>query len=188
MTRPVIRAAVLALSVGVLAGCGAEDPDEAAIERERTEERASDLVTAAEVRAAPAESPQEAVLTWWRALQFRDASTVRRMFTSEARDLIGASLSETVFLDLGPNLQQASPEILNVETVGESAVVYVRIRRNQIVSPKIIRQTAEYQGLALRRENGRWRIDDPTYFLQAGRQLREARLRAAEAARAAERE
>ncbi len=176
--RMVAGAVVFAVAVLGAGGCGGSD--DAAVVRQQTLQKATNLVSERDIEAQPADSPERAVMMWWRGLQFRDAATVRRLFSAAARREIGGGLPETVFLDLGPSLQTAKPEVTSVERDGDSARVYVTVRRNQVVSPKLIRQTLEYLGLTLVEEDGAWRIDDPTFFLQSGRILRDARLKAAE--------
>ena len=156
--------------------CGGDEDDTARVQRQQTYERSLQLVTDAQIKAVAADSPQRAVLRWWRALQFRDVKTVRRLFSSEALRVIGPALPETTFLDLGPYLQPAYPQFDSADVRGDSAVVYMRVLRNQVVTPKIVRKTTEHLALPLVKENGEWRIDDPTFFLHAARDQRRSRL------------
>lgn len=172
------RWAVVALAAASMSwpACGGDEDDTARVQRQQTYERSLQLVTDAQIQALAADSPQRAVLRWWRALQFRDVKTVRQLFSREARRVIGPALPETTFLDLGPSLQPAYPQFDGADIRGDTATVYMRVLRNQLVTPKIVRKTKEHLGLSLVKENGSWRIDDPTFFLHAARDLRRSRL------------
>ncbi|HVF77398.1 MAG TPA: hypothetical protein VNA28_03795 [Solirubrobacteraceae bacterium] len=171
-----IVAVALSASCVSLAACGKDSP--APVARQQTFESALRLVTERDIRATPPGSPQRAVIRWWRALQFRDTTTVSELFSTQARRTIGPLLSEITFLDLGPSLQTSLPRFDDLAVRGNTALVYMRILRNEVLSPKIIRRSTEHLGLSLVKERGFWRIDDPTYFLQAGGLIRRARLAA----------
>lgn len=156
---------VLLATTGCAADSGAPTDGEAALQ----------LLARADVEQTAPDSPQRAVLQWWRAMQFKDGRALD-LFTSDVAQRISSGFEEELYRDFGPWLQYSHPRVLDVERKGMQATVYLRVDQNQVVSPKITKHSREYVALSLRRVGGRWRLSDPTFFEQNSTRLRKDRL------------
>lgn len=163
--RPSLLLACLAAAV-LAAGCGENElppqPDLRQLAKEAT-------VTRAEIRKAKEDSPEEALLTWWRLTQFRAPSAISSFTPEAAQQLEAANYDRLVFRYLGPWLQTARPEIDEVQVDGDSANIFLALSGPAYLSPS--KATLELANV-----DGNWLLSDPTFMLEQAQLLREQTL------------
>ena len=161
------------LAVGfALASCG---PGGERASELTTNRGALQLLSESDVVAQPPGSPQQAVIHWWRLLQYRNAKDSLEAFRSDVRPrLEDAGYDELLFRDLGPWIARTSPHIVSTETRGGRAVVYLKLRVRDPVGLELVRRSEEFVALALDRRGGTWYLADPTFFLQQAKAARGA--------------
>jgi hypothetical protein len=127
-----LAAALVALVALVASGCASNDKE---LHRALLAERMETLtiITRAELHAQPAGSPQRAVLSLWRAVQFRDAegALARVSPKPDAKQRKGF---EDFIVDIGGNAASVTkPTIVRTKTDGRHATVVVEFVRNKKV-------------------------------------------------------
>lgn len=152
--------------LGFAAGCG-EDEVPPPPDLEELADKAS--VTKEDVRKAPEDSPEEAILTWWRLTQFRSPQALDLFTPEAAQELDEANYQELAFRYLGPWLALARPEIEDVSEQDGSATVFVNLSGPAYLSPT--KATLDL----VRTEDG-WLFSDPTFMLEQAQLLREQEL------------
>lgn len=150
-------------ALALVAGCGDEDqpaqPDLRALANRA-------IVTPTQIERAEADSPERAVLKWWRLTQFRSPAAVG-LFAPEARNkLEDAGYARLSYRYLGPWLATVRPEFDEVRIRGDSAIAFVRL-----VGPPYISPTNA--SLTLSRVGDEWLLTDPTFMLEQALILRE---------------
>lgn len=164
-----LAAAVAALAL--VAGCGGEDQP-AQTDLRALAKRA--IVTPTQIERAEADSPERAVLSWWRLTQFRSPAAIG-LFTPEARKkLEDAGYAQLSYRYLGPWLATVRPKFDEVRIRGNSANAFVRL-----VGPPYISPTNA--SLTLRRVADDWLLTDPTFMLEQALILAEQEAAAARA-------
>jgi hypothetical protein len=130
----------LALLVGILAvvapGCASNDKElHRALLAERVETMT--IITRAELQAQPAGSPSRAVLSLWRAVQFRDAKgALERVSPKPGRDSL--KTFEDFIVDVGANAAGVTkPTIVRATETGNHATVVVEFVRHKKVGDQI---------------------------------------------------
>lgn len=137
------------------------------------------LLTAADVQALPADSPQRAVFAWWRLMQFRDPPDALMLFTPSVRaELLRSDYRDAVILDFGPYLTHLRPTVTSVETNGNHAVVYLTILSTQQIGPVVTRRVEDYLALPLDRVGNYWLLSDSSFFTSETSVAHAARVQA----------
>jgi hypothetical protein len=173
--RFAIGAAVVALTLGVV-GCGSNEDGVDAGGGENTDQL--QLMSARQVADAPAGSPQRAIFSWWRFLQYRNARDSLALFVPEARSgLTDIGYAALLFRDFGPWAERVRPLVRSVDRSGDHAVAYVTLVIKDPIGPELVRTSHDYVALSLDRRGGRWLISDPSFFAQQSSVLRDLRLK-----------
>jgi hypothetical protein len=147
-------AALLAL---VVSACGSTDED---LRRAVVAERQDTLNTVSRdaVHGQPPRSPERAVMTLWRALQFQDAKTAVSMLSpqpsrSELPDF------ETIVLDVGLSYTAAvKPRILAVRRTGTHATVRLELTRMEREGTAPVRRVTGSLDVSVVRRSSGWKI------------------------------
>jgi hypothetical protein len=166
-------------------GCGGGD--ERVSSAAMSNGSALSLLTQADVKATPANSPQRTIMTWWRLTQYKSVQDSLREFTPAARRLlIRAGYEALIVRWFGPWLRNGRPRIERVDTDGGHAIAYMLTTFNAPVGADLVRHDVDSLAIALDRRNGRWLISDPSWVIQQATTLRLAEDRAQQAAQPAQ--
>ena len=175
----VVLAAIFAF---LLAGCGLEgqpfstatDKTTSATTVEAPELEAS-VVTGEAIAQYPESSPEAAALGWWRSVQTRDPEGVIDSFTSDARDELPKQFPVALVSGIAPTAAQAAISVVDVETDGDDATVYVVLESGD---PRLSGPLA----LPMTKVDGEWRITDPVFLASLADSYIEATRAAEESA------
>lgn len=142
-----------------LAGCGELGEVSGRIERPQT-------VTRAQLDKYPPDSPERAVLGWWRALQFNSPELAARYYAPDLK-LTTARLEKLLrlgpdFLDLKAGLRVAD----SVERGDTATVLAVRHRVLEHPNGRVDKVHIP-MSVNLRRESGEWKLSDNRYIDRA---------------------
>jgi hypothetical protein len=153
-----------------LVGCGSGG----SLEPQQYPGAAEQLVTAREVERQPADSPQRALISWWRSAQFAERMDFLAGFDSAIRDRLSVRLDFDKELDyFAGGIRVAKPHIANVERENERATVYVVVNFRQPVGATRFVVTTVPQAFPMVREAGKWRLADDHFFRARIAPLRE---------------
>jgi hypothetical protein len=150
----------MALAAPALASCG-DDDDAATTEAPRT-------ITADDVRAVERDSPERAVLEWWRYVQFQNSEGAYALYADDA---------DVTLDDVARQITYAAssfvgvPEIVDVEKSDGLATVYMTLQAPGSDAPP------RPLSANLREEGGDWVLRDNALMDQQA--ARVARARAA---------
>jgi hypothetical protein len=167
--------ACVALGVAA-AGCGDEEP---APPPDLNKQAKKSTITREDIRKAPKNSPEEALLTWWRLTQFRSPSAIDRFTPEAAAELEDANYDQLAFRYLGPWLGTVQPKIDEAQTDDASANLFLTLTGPAYLSPT--KATVEFA-----RVDDEWLISDPTFMLEQAQLLREQDLATRNAAAGAD--
>ncbi len=173
-------AGVAAVTVLLLAGCGGgDDPPPPG-----SPSAAEFLITPAAIRAEPAGSPERALLSWWRSIQYNDfegyVDALAAPLQSQRRG--DARAQRDLTLAAG-ELIRSQPKVGDVEEEGARATVYTRIETRQPIGATRFTTSSNPQGFTLVREDGEWKIADDYFVTSRADGIRKA-LKEAETAAA----
>jgi hypothetical protein len=129
-------AALVAILVLAAPGCASNDKKlHRALLAERTESLT--IITRAELEAQPAGSPSRAVLSLWRAVQFRDAEGALERVSPKPNTEQLESFEDFI-VDVGANAAAVTkPTIVKTTQTGRHATVVVEFVRNKKVGDQI---------------------------------------------------
>jgi len=161
-----VLAGVLAIGAA-LGGCGDED----GATTTQTTTGPPNLVGIEQVQSEQEGSPERALLSWWRAVQFRDADTAQGLATQQAMQRIGgaAVLRDAVRVvgDRLPNLQLADRASTGGERVSVRGFVVYYDARGEETSRSPL-------SFSMRRVESTWKVDDVSYIRKVARALEAA--------------
>jgi len=156
--RAVLAALTCVLALAALAGCGLEgQPFDTS---DSTPAELGDaVVTPDAISEYPPNSPEAAVLRWWRAIQTRDTKAVIGSYSPKARAELPKDFAATVVAFVAPAASQAPIVIDYVESTSEDNVtVYA------VISDSPDWRMNGPVALPMIRGNDRWLIADATFL------------------------
>lgn len=176
---PVAAAAALAIGAAQVGeGCGSSKSNGLPAQVQNSVSQLQ-LLTPSDVQQTPPDSPERAVLEWWRLMQFRSATDTLRLFVPEKRSrLMRAGYATLVFLDFGPWLSHAKPRIVSVERAGKRAIVFVQVQVVEPVGGKLLKRSEFPVAMSTDRRQRQWLLSDTTFFLEESQVLAQGRLKA----------
>jgi hypothetical protein len=129
----------------------------------------SNLVSAAEINAMPAGSPQRTLLQWWRYIQYNELTDfVSLLATPLRQQQIRSGQAAADVAGASGALNSARPHITQVTYNGDRATIFTQIVIRQAVGATRYVQVRTPQAFALVRQGGAWRMADDLYVqLQA---------------------
>lgn len=177
MLRKAFAGAVVVTAL-LLAGCGGgEDPPPPG-----SPSAAEFLITPAAVNAEPAGSPQRALLSWWRSIQYNDFEGYLAALAAPLRSQRqGDPRAQRDLTLVAGELIRSQPKISDVEEESSTATVFTRIETRQPIGATRFTTTSNPQGFTLVREGGEWKIADDYFVTSRANATRKA-LREAEEA------
>lgn len=161
------------IAMAALAGCGS---DRAADRAQRPkgpapQPTAPGIVTAEDVLAYPADTPQRALLTWFQAIQFGDARAAFELLTPAEQRQFGATRILSAAAAVGDTL--GSARVRSVRVHGISAVIGVDVLgfnpQNGVWRRAPQPTSSNPVTFLLFHGRGGWRIDDGGYLLASAR-------------------
>jgi len=156
---PVMALTVLAMFA--IASCGGDDDGTTTTDAPRT-------VTSEDLAAFPGDTPERAILEWWRHVQFRNADGAHALYSDEA-DVSRDDLSRQITFAASSFV--GVPEVVDVDKGGGLATVYMVLQApGSDVPPRPLSAN-------LREERGEWLLRDD--FLMEQQAARVARARSA---------
>lgn len=170
MSRRIVAGMVVAVAL-VAAGCGeGGDPPPPG-----TPSAAEFLLTPADIRRQPADSPQAALMEWWRGIQYNDFEGYTGALVAPLRAQREASDEARRDLTLASGeLIHSQPEIGDVKESGDETTIYTRIETRQPVGATRFTTSSSPQAFTLVREGGQWRIADDFYVTNRADNIRKA--------------
>jgi hypothetical protein len=160
-----VRAALaVAALVAVFAGCGGGGGGEAP---PQSLPGASDqILKKADVTRYPADSPERALLQWWRDTQHANFAGYATAFAVPVRKRIQTDRRAQDALNFfAGSIRAARPRVENVERDGPQATVYTDVEYRTPVGATRFVTTTRPQAFVLVRQQGTWRLRDD-YFVQ----------------------
>jgi hypothetical protein len=164
LVAQLLTTAALLLLVVALLGCGGDGGDEG----NGSEEAFSpNVVTDEEIEAQEEGSPGRALLEWWQAFQFRDASQVVTLTSQETLDEIGEKNLENLVTNTGQGLQGI--EVLGATEQGEETAS-VRVGLLQFTPAKEDEPPPDEptsstpDTFAMQNEDGEWLFAETAYL------------------------
>jgi hypothetical protein len=156
MRRRAVILASLALALAV-AGCTSTDKD---LNRELLAERLETMtiVTPAELAAEPPGSPSRAVLTLWRAVQFRNPEGALEHVSPAPTPGQLKGFEDFIVVTGAQTAATTKPRILDVKENGAHAEVQVEFIRHQKVGDQVRSRSTGRLTVELVRTRGRWLV------------------------------
>jgi len=128
----------------------------------------TNIVSNPDIRSTQPGTPGRAIMTWAQAVQFGDLDAVRAAYSSRVRKAVSIermnAAAELVSSLLG------RPEIVNTVVQGTRA----RVRTALVSFDGTGRRTQQPTTVRLRRENGRWLLDEAALLLDSAADVRRA--------------
>lgn len=158
--RVALIALAAVLAAAVLAGCGLEgQPFDNSGSTTSTTQLGYAVVTRDEIAGYPSNSPEAAVLRWWRAVQTRDPEAVLKSYTPEVRDQLPKHFDKIMVAMIAPPASMGSVWIDYVESSGDDeATVYAGIDGSP--DPRMNGPLA----LPMIKDGDKWLITDGTFM------------------------
>jgi hypothetical protein len=168
MLRRILAGMVVAVAL-VATGCGeGGDPPPPG-----TPSAAEYLLTPADIRRQPEDSPQAALMEWWRSIQYNDFDGYANALVAPLRAQREASDRARRDLTLASGeLIRSQPEIADVREDGNETTIYTRIETRQPVGATRFTTSSSPQAFTLVREGGEWRIADDFYVTNRANNIR----------------
>jgi hypothetical protein len=170
--RPVLKKALAGVAVAAIlamAGCGggANPPPPG------TASAAEYLVTPAQLQRLPADSPQAALMRWWRSIQYNDFGGYADALSAPLRRQReqGDSGRSNLALASG-ELIRSQPKVTGSQESGGKATVYTRIESRQPVGASRFTTSSTPQAFTLVREGGEWKIADDFFVTNRAANIR----------------
>lgn len=176
----ILGTVVLALSSMLLAlGCGgSSDPPPPG-----SPSAAEFLINASVIGEQPKGSPQEALLLWWRAIQYNDLGGYENALSAPLRNQREADKSFPDELQLvAGEAVHSQPKVESVEKGRGGATLFTRVETRQPVGASRYTTTSTPQAFTLVQEDGAWKIDNDFVVTHKAAEIEKA-LKAAEAAK-----
>jgi hypothetical protein len=166
---------LLLASLVLVAGCGGEsEPPPPG-----TPSAAEFLVDASLLNEQTKGSPEEALLLWWRSIQYNDLQGYLGNLTAPLRKQREAQPNFPRELALvSGELQRAQPQIGEVEESDGIATVYTRIESRVPVGSSDFTTSSSPQAFTLTREGKAWKVDDDFYVLNKAELIHKAQQEA----------
>ncbi len=153
-----------------IAGCGGGSPPPPG-----TPSAAEYLVNTQDLRQQPPGSSQEALLRWWRTIQYNDipgylselATPLRHQSESDGlakRDLPLAS----------GELVRSQPKIVDVQHENKTTTIFTQIETRQPVGATRFTTSSYPQAFTLIREGNQWKIADDSFVETRAEDVRKA--------------
>ncbi|MEA2194910.1 MAG: hypothetical protein QOG42_1344 [Solirubrobacteraceae bacterium] len=169
---PALAGACLVLSVGGFA-CGSDRSARdvpvapaAAGRPGQAGDQPTNIVSNADIRRTRPHSPGRSILTWAQAIQFEDLPAVDAAYTRRVRRTATVARLQAAAKVIAAQLGR--PEIVNTAVRGTRA----RVRVALISYAGDGRRSEQPTTFGLRREDGRWRLDDAALLLDTAAALR----------------
>ncbi len=134
----------------------------------RTGNPPTNLVSNANIRATKTGTPARSILTWAQAVQYSDLSAVRAAYADRVRSAVPVARMNAAAKLVSSFLGR--PEIVNSRDRGTQA----RVRVALISFDSAGRRSQQPTTFSLRRENGRWLLDDADLLLDSAAAVRRA--------------
>ncbi len=152
------------------AGCGGSKPPAPG-----TPSAAEYLITAADLHRQPAGSPQEALLSWWRSIQYDDFQGYLSGLAAplRAQQQTSKAARDDVALVSG-ELIRSQPQMTEAQQESDSATLYTRIETRQPVGATRFTTSSYPQAFTLVREAGKWKISDDFFVESRAANIRRA--------------
>lgn len=168
-------AGVAVAAILIAAGCGGGgDPPPPG-----TASAAEYLVSAAEVDRQPADSPEEALMSWWRAIQYNDFDGYVSLLAAPLQSRRRASDAARRDLALASGeLVRSQPKIDDAEETDGEATIYTRIETRQPVGATRFTTSSSPQAFTLVRQGGKWRLADDFYVTNRATNIRKVQSEA----------
>jgi hypothetical protein len=169
-----LRRALAGVTVAVVligAGCGGGgDPPPPG-----TASAAEYLITPAEISRQPANSPQRALLSWWRSVQYNDLDGYVKALAAPLRSQReqGDAARDDLALASG-ELIRSQPKIDNVQEADGEATIFTRIESRQPVGATRFTTSSSPQAFTLVREGDEWKLADDFYVTNRATNIRKA--------------
>ncbi|MDX6678667.1 MAG: hypothetical protein QOE31_2719 [Solirubrobacteraceae bacterium] len=127
----------------------------------------TNIVSNADIRATKPQTPQRTIMTWAQAVQFGDVTAVRESYTERVRKTVPRARLEDAAGRIGSLL--GHPQIVATFMRGPD----LALARVGLVSYAAGgRSSTQPTTFRLRRENGRWLLDDARLLLDTAAALR----------------
>ena len=165
-----VAAGCLILStVGFACGSDRSERDTAPAAPARTApERPTNIVGNDDIRRTTPGTPQRSIMTWAQAVQFGDLAAVRSAYSARVRRTVGDARIDAAAREVAAVLGR--PEIVAPIVTGNRARVRVALLSFDAQGRRYQQPTT----FVLRREDGRWRLDDARLLLDAAAAMRRA--------------
>ena len=155
----------------LLAGCGGGDD----APPPGTPSAAEYLLEPSDLAKAPKGSPQEALLIWWRSIQYNDydgyldslAAPLRRQREADKQ------LRDGLTLVSGESIR-SQPKVVNVQRSGDRATVFTRIETRTPVGSTRFTTSSYPQAFSLVQEGQDWKIADDFYVENRAKVINDA--------------
>ena len=124
------------------------------------------LLTPADISRTPAGSPQRALITWWRDVQFSNQIGYLDFLAPPiaAREL-RSNVAGLYLAILSGQLQPAKPQIVGMTAHANLVTIYSSVISHQPIGTQLYVTTSRPQAFTLARVDGRWRLLDD-YFVR----------------------
>jgi hypothetical protein len=186
MKRSSATVSLIGLSLILLAGCGSSGNDTSSSSvppLPQARDLSAMVLTSDDVNRAPAGSPNRTLLTWWRAVQFRDIPSAKQEYANgvDVGDL------EHQIASLSPPLSASRPSVVDTSETGNAAKLYVIVQTLPLGATGAVRggRTRAVETpvvFRLVKQGDTWKLADNSYLDQRTR----AQDAAAKAARASQ--
>ena len=139
-------------------GASADETEGASTDRIGADGLKPPIVTADAIGAYPEDSPEAAVLEWWRGVQTRDQEVVTESYSSAARDELPKKFPFALVTGIAPLASEASISVADIERDGnDESTVYVVI---ESTDPRMNGPLA----LPMKKGGGSWQITDSVFL------------------------
>ena len=186
MKHPLATVSLIALCLIPLAGCGSGGKDTTSSSvpaLPQARDLQAMVLTSDDVNRTPANSPNRTLLTWWRAVQFRDIPAANEAYANG----VNVSDLEHQVVSLSPPLSASRPSVVDTSETGNAAKLYVIVQTLPLGATGAVRggRTRAVETpvvFRLVKQGDAWKLADNSYIDQRTRAQEEA----ANAARAAQ--
>jgi hypothetical protein len=187
MKRSSAIVSLIALSLIPLAGCGSGGNDNQSSSvpaLPQARDLRAMVLTSEDVNRAPADSPNRTLLTWWRAVQFRDIPAAKQEYANR----VDVSDLEHQVVSLSPPLSASRPSVVDTSESGDEAKLYTIVQTLPLQATGAVRggRTRAVETpvvFRLVKQGDTWKLADNSYLDQRTRAQEEAakQARAAQA-------
>jgi hypothetical protein len=151
-----VRFTLLAVAAVLVGGCGSGSKLP-----QQLPGRAEQLLTQMDVNRYPRGSPQRALLSWWRAMQFADQSNYVDSYVLPVRRLLQADpRMPQVLAALSGQLRTVRPLVRGAELRANRATIYTKVAYRTPVGSQRYVTSLVPKAFTLVLRQGRWRLVD----------------------------